>query len=461
MPSNSYWLQGRAQRFDQLRGETRADVTIVGGGIAGLTAAYLLSCAGVEVAVLEARTIGSGATGHTTAHLTSQHGLVWDTRIRRFGFDAAKRIAMANEGAIGLVAGIAREEGIDCDLQIVESHIFTDDYKLEKTIEQEAEAASRLGIMADVVSRSKFLLPYAVALRFQRQAMFHPFKYINGLADAALRGNARIYEQSRVLHIEDGLVRTADGSVRARCIVVATHIPVINFPGWYFSRLYQNRSYAVAVRGAPPLAGMWNSADTGGYTYRTHGDMLVISGGDHRCGTETGIDHYASLQRHITAMFPQAQAEHFWSAQDAMTLDGLPYVGRYSAKSNNLFVATGFGKWGMTQGSLAGMILSDMILDKHHEYTDIYSPQRTVLPITVGEAARQNAVTAWHLMSGMVKLKNPRCAHMKCKLEWNADDQTWDCPCHGSRFDPEGNVLETPSIHGIEQPGMDNSTRNG
>jgi glycine/D-amino acid oxidase-like deaminating enzyme len=450
MPSNSLWLQGNVQKYETLLGETRADVAVLGGGIAGLTTAYLLSAAGVNVALLEARTIGSGTSGHTTAHVTSQHDIVYDKRIARFGFERAKLTADANEGAIRLIAGIVSAEGIECEFTSQDSHVFTKDAKKEREIEDEAEAASKLGIMADVISEPNFYSPYVAAVRFHNQAMFHPVKYMDGLTQAIVRNGGRIYEMSRALHISDNVVQTQDGLVRAKCIVVATHIPVVNFPGWYHSKMYQNRSYAVALECAPDLSGMWESADKEGYSYRLYGTRLIISGGDHRCGTEKSIDHYDAIRKYALSAFPASKPTNFWSAQDAITLDGLPYIGRYSEKSNNMFVATGFGKWGMTQGTLSGNILCDLILDKKNPYEEIYSPQRKTVPAAVGHAISMNAVTAWHLASNAFKTNCPTCSHFKCKLVWNRDERSWDCPCHGSRFAEDGSVLDTPAIHGIE-----------
>jgi glycine/D-amino acid oxidase-like deaminating enzyme len=450
MPSNSLWLEGHARKYETLRGDAKADVVILGGGIAGLTAAYLLSAAGVGVVVLEARTVVSGTSGHTTAHVTSQHDIVYAKRIKRFGLERARLIAEANESAIRLIAGIVEAEGISCGFLPQDSFIFTEDAKKEREIEDEAEAASKLGIMADVTSKAEFLFPYVAAVRFRNQAMFQPVQYLDGVASAIVRNGGRIYEMSRALHITDNAVQTDDGRVRTGFIVVATHIPVVNFPGWYHSRMYQNRSYVVALDNAPAVSGMWSSNEKDGHTYRMYGDKLLVCGGDNRCGTEKEIDHYDVLRKYTLGRFPSSRPSNFWSAQDAITLDGLPYIGRYSEHTRAMFVATGFGKWGMTQGTLAGSILCDLILDRENPWADVYSPQRKIVPAAVGHAVAMNAATAWHLASHAFKAKCPTCSHFKCKLVWNRDERSWDCPCHGSRFAEDGSVLDTPAIHGIE-----------
>jgi glycine/D-amino acid oxidase-like deaminating enzyme len=450
MPSNSLWLVGQKQKYEALTSNIKTDVAIVGGGIAGLTTAYLLSNAGVKVTVLEARTIGSGTSGYTTAHITSQHDLIYDKWIKRFGFERAKLIAEANEGAIHLVAGIVSSEDIKCNFTAQDSFVFTEDRKKEKDIEAEAEAASRLGIMADITNKAPFLFPYQAAVRFRNQAMFHPTLYLAALAETVVKNGGNIYEFSRVLEFTNGAVQTANGSVYAKCMVIATHIPIINSPGLYRSMMYQHRSYAVSLENAPLPTGLWVDDVIGGYTYRTYDSKLIISGGGHRCGTEKDIGHYDALMKYILGRFPGARPTNFWSAQDAITLDGLPYIGRYSDKSYNLFVATGFNKWGMTQGTLSGNLLCDLILDKKNPYAEIYSPQRLPVAAAVGNAVTMNLTTAWKFAFGKMKARCPTCSHFKCKLVWNRDERSWDCPCHGSRFAEDGSVLATPAIHGIE-----------
>lgn len=450
MPTDSLWLDGQTQRYESLSGEETTDVLVVGGGIAGLTSAYLLSMAGVNVTVLEAQTIGSGISGHGTAHVTSQHDLTHEKRIKRFGMDMAKAIAHADEKAIRLIAGIINAEGIQCDFTPQDSYVYTEDAAGVRDIEREAEAASRLGICADVTNQVKFILPYRAAVRFYDQAMLHPVKYLNGLAGAVAGNGGRIHEHSRVLHIKDGMARTAAGSVRAKCILLATRVPIATVPGWYRAMMIQRRAYAASVENAPLPEGMWVNAAKDGYTYRTHGNKLVIGGEQHRCGAEPEIEHFASLRKYIIEYFPEGRLTGFWSGQDAMTLDGLPYIGRYSDKSRNLFIATGFGLWGMTQGTTAGQLLCDLVLDRKNQYAEIYSPQRAPVPAAIGHALSMNLATAWHYASGGFHEGCPACSHLRCRLVWNRDERSWDCPCHGSRFAEDGSILDAPAVQGIE-----------
>ncbi|MDP2891556.1 MAG: FAD-dependent oxidoreductase [Bacillota bacterium] len=451
MPSKSLWLEERVQKFNPLRGEQAADVAVVGGGITGLTTAYLLTRAGMNVALVEAREVSSGASGHTTAHITSQHDLVYARWIKRFGMETASLYAKANESAISTIEGIIAEERIECDFTEVDSYAYTNDHARFTDILDEAQAASELGISAELKKDGDFILPYLMAVRFRNQAMFHPVKYLNGLAGAIVRGGGRIFEQSRVLHIREGQLETAEGVLRASKIIIATHLPVVNFPGWYFARVYQSRSYVLALSKAPQIDGMWDCIDKNGKTYRMYKDYLIVCGGGHKCGVQSKSSRYAELKSFCLRRIPGIRVEYSWSAQDGITIDGLPYIGQYSKKTPWLFVATGYAKWGMTQGTVAGSILASLIKKDENPYIDVFSPQRRMGLTAVSGLVSQNAATLAHLTTGFLRFGPPLCAHMKCRLVWNKDEHTWDCPCHGSRFDESGAVLEPPAIHGLKR----------
>lgn len=450
MPSNSLWLDGHQQKYKTLHGETKADVAIVGGGIAGLTTAYLLSAAGVNVAVLEARTICSGATGHMAAHFTSQRGLVYRKWLQRYGVERARLIAQANEGAISLAAGIVGAEEIDCALAPHDSYLFTNDAGRERELEAEAEAASKLGIMADMTNQAAFLFSYVAAVRFHRQASLHPVEYLSGLAYAITRNGGRIFEQSRAMQLSGDSVRTAEGHVRSKCTVVATSFPIVNIPGWYHLRMNRRRAYAAALEGAPVPAGIWSSCDRGGYTYRGQEQRLIVCGGDHRSGAENTTSGCDALRKDMLTQFPGATPTHLWSAQYADTVDGLPYIGKYSDKTPSMFVAAGFGRWGMAQGTLAGHILCDLVLDRKNPYAEIYSPQRPVITAAWGSALAMNLNTAWLLTSSAFRQKRPVCSHYGCRMVWNKDEGAWECPCHGSMFAEDGSVIDAPALKDIK-----------
>jgi glycine/D-amino acid oxidase-like deaminating enzyme len=451
MPSNSLWLTQREQVYAPLEGDVSADAVVVGGGITGLTTAYHLTRTGMNVVLLEARELARGTSGHTTAHVTSQHGLVYARLVKQFGRETAAVYARANEDAIGSMEETVGREAIDCGWVRQDSMAFTHSHARLQDIMDETAAAKELGIDADLRKGGDFVIPYLMAVRFRRQAMFHPVKYLHGLAAAITRGGGRIFESSRVQHVVQGRVETHSGSVSAPRVVLATHLPVVNFPGWYFARMVQSRSYVLALSRAEAIEGIWDCIDKNGKSWRMYRDLLIIADSGHRCGTQGRTGHFEKLRSFAARRIPGSLPECQWSAQDGITVDGLPYIGRYSRKTPWLFTASGFAKWGMTQGTAAGIILSALVKGDPDPSLGAFSPQRRVgLPGFAG-LVWQNAATLGHLTTGFLRFGPPLCAHMKCRLVWNRDERTWDCPCHGSRFDESGNVLDTPAIHGIRQ----------
>lgn len=451
MPTQSIWMAGSSGQYEQLKGEARADVAVVGAGVAGLTAAYLLSAAGVGVSVVEAREVGGGASGHTAAFLTSQHGLCYAGLAKRVGTERAALIARANEEAVHLAAGIVEAEELSCGFALQDSHAFTCDPKREGELETEAEAASKLGITADITSSEPFLFPYTAAVRFRGQASLHPVEYMRGLARAVTRSGGRIYERSRAVEIPGNTVVTQEGRLRARCVVVATDFPFVNIPGWYSLKMLRRRNCCSALTGIEPPAGLWISCDRGGYAYRGAEDRLIVSRGGHDAGRESDAGCHEAMRRDMLAQFPGAALTALWSAQYADTVDGLPYVGKYSRKTGCMFVSAGFGRWGLSQATLAGRLISDGILDRKNPYAELYSPQRHLSAAAWGRAASSGAASAWRLATSAFRPKAPACSHYGCRTAWNSDDKTWDCPCHGSRFDEDGNVLDAPAVRPVRK----------
>ncbi len=447
----SLWLNENKQNYPAINEAEKADAVIVGGGLAGITTAYYLAKSGLNVILLEASRIGGGVTGHTSAHITSQHDMTYARWIKRFGKEKAALIARVNEEAIINMRNIIQAEEIQCDFSRQDSFLFTNCRNTIKKLEEEFEAVKSLGIDAYMCFNEYFLLPYISALVYKNQAQFHPLKYLYSLAKAVEKHKGRIYEESRVIHIENGAAYTKEGSVKADNIVICTHNPVINFPGMYFAKMYLHRSYCMAFENTRGVKGLWVSADDKGHTFRMANDYLIICGEDHKCGMQTKKDHYGALKKFAKTISKNVKPVCWWSAQDGITLDNLPYIGKYSKSSKGLFVATGFGKWGMTQSSIAGSLLCDIITAKKNPAEEIYSPQRKIIPAALINGVFQNAATAAHLSDGLFRFGKPLCAHMKCRLKWNNDDNSWDCPCHGSRFNKDGKAIDSPAIHDIEK----------
>lgn len=451
MEIKSFWANGY-QEFPALEADLDVDTLIVGGGLAGISAAYYLGKRGVKTVVIEAKHLGYGTSGNTTAHISSQHDFTYDRYISYFGQIKAAIIAKANEEAIKEIFKICDEEAIKCELVKTDSYLFTKHpencYKLKK----EFSAVKNTPIKAYLTSQTGLVpFEYELALVYENQAMFHPMQYLHGLADACGRNRVRIYENTRAIDFKDNRVLTDKGHhITAQNIIIATHFPVINFPGLYFARMYQHRSYNIACKTEQIVNGMWNCIDEDGYTYRMSQDKLIISGQNHRCGSETDIPHYKYIEEHAKVVF-KAEIVAKWSAQDCMTADNLPFAGYYSKKDNHLFVMSGFNKWGMTSTNIAGKIIADLITEEKNPYSDIYSPGRKMPAAIIGKTIINNTVTAGSLIGGIGRIKNPVCPHMKCKTVFNHDEQTWDCPCHGSRYDKYGDIIDTPTVKKLDE----------
>lgn len=462
-----------------LKEDISTEVAVIGAGLAGVLIAYLLQKQGVPVVVLECKEVGGGITQNTTAKITSQHGLIYRKLMMYKGEERAWEYAMANQKAIEMYEDMIHELNIDCDYESMPNYIYTLDNELR--IKQEVEAAQRIGLPA--VFTKETTLPFHVraAIRFDHQAQFHPLKFLDGVANTLT-----IYENTRVTEIrKDGLIKTDNGSVKASKVIVATHYPFINVPGYYFVRLHQERYYLSALEGCSNepgarLDGMYLDADQDGYTFRNYKEYLIFGGGTHRTGQYQPVDAYAKIEKAARKWYPEAKVVYTWSNQDCITPDSIPYIGRYTARTSNIFVATGFNKWGMTSAMVSAMILSDMVCGKEHKYQKVFNPRRLMLS---GSRVflKDAAITTISLLTEYLKIPHDRlkdiergkagvirydgqrvgvyrdkedkyyfvttkCPHLGCKLEWNQNEMTWDCPCHGSRFDYRGNLITNPAM---------------
>ena len=294
----------------------------------------------------------------------------------------------------------------------------------------------RIDATAEFCERPALPFPTAGGIRFAGQAQFHPLKFLS-----ALVGELNIFERTQLLAVKGNRALTSGGLITAKRIVIATHFPLLNRHGAYFLKLYQHRSYVLALQNAARLDGMYVDGSTHGLSFRNYGDMLLLGGGGHRTGKQGG--NWRELRDFAAAHYPNATERYAWAAQDCMSLDGMPYIGAYSRHTPELLVASGFHKWGMTGSMLAAMLLADAVIEKRNEYAPFFTPSRSIF-------TKQLAANAWESTRNLLSLSTRRCPHMGCALKWNAAEHSWDCPCHGSRFGEDGHVIENPANRDIE-----------
>ena len=390
----SVWSEIQLPAFPKVEHDMKTDVLIVGGGMAGLLTAHLLRQAGVDCVLVEAERICRGVTQNTTAKVTVQHGLFCESLCRRFGDESARLYYQANCAALEQFRREA--EGIDCDWEI-QDHLVYSSSEPER-LERELTALQRIGAKADFVERLSLPFPTVGAVRFKNQAQFHPLKFVAGIVDGL-----RIFERSPVRAFEGCTAVTDSGRIRAEKIVIATHFPILNKHGGYFLKLYQSRAHVLAVEGSLDVPGMYLGADPDGVSFRSHKGLLLIGDSGHRTGkTEDG---WTQLEAFAREVFPASPLRYRWAAQDCMTLDGVPYVGRYGRKTPDLYVAAGFNKWGMTGSMAAAMLLRDLLSDKGNPYTELFDPTRSML-------RPQLLVNGVEAMVNLATPTRPRCPHM-------------------------------------------------
>lgn len=439
----SVWTAGTEIRErESLPGDMEAEAVVIGAGLAGILTAYYLKQAGIKAVVLEADRIGSGQTKNTTAKITSQHNLIYDHLIRTFGARMAGQYANANQNAIEEYERLVREKHIECDFTRAPAFLYSVTHRA--ILLKETEAARRLGIEASFGTDCE--LPFLIegAMKFENQAKFHPLKFLSRMSE-----EVTVYERTKALKVEEDLIETDKGCVRARCIVFASHFPFINIPGYYFARMYQERSYIAAFQDAEDLEGMYLGIDRDGLSFRSFGETLLIGGGSHRTGVNRQGGQYEMLKHRASAWHPGCRETAHWSAQDCMTPDGIPYIGRFSGRKQDWYVATGFGKWGMTSSMVSAHILTALITGQNCPETEIFSPRRKFTAGAAGKLAVHGAHSVKGLTERMLPAGQgrviPNCSHMGCRLKWNPEEESYDCPCHGSRFDRDGNLIDGPA----------------
>ena len=418
--------------YEGLKDDISTDVLIIGGGLCGILCAYFLKKAGVDCVIVEGNKIASGITNNTTAKISSQHGLIYSTLLKKKGLYNAQLYLAAHQSALKEYEKLC--SSIDCDFTKQNSYVYSVDNRAK--IENEINALYKIGFNASFAHNIELPIKISGAVCFENQAQFNPLKFIS-----ALSKNLVIYENTFVKEIIYGKAITKNATIKAKNIIVATHFPFINKHGNYFMKLYQERSYVSAFKNAQTLKGMYIDESKRGLSFRSYNDLLLIGSGNHRTGKQSPA--WQPIDKFARAHYPKAKLEYQWATQDCMSLDHIAYIGQYSKNTPNLYVATGFNKWGMTSSMLSAMMIKDMILRQENEFESLFSPSRNMLN-------KQLGINAFESISNLITPTKKRCPHLGCSLKWNKNEHTWDCPCHGSRFESNGRLIDNPSTKDLK-----------
>ena len=495
-PPQSYWMASTLQtEYPTLNEDLKVDIAIIGGGITGISCAYMLNKEGIKTAVIEADRILQGTTGYTTAKITSQHGLIYSKIKSQMSEEFAKQYADANESAIRMIEKMANEHQIKCDYSPQSAYIYSLQSEYIDKISDEAKVASALGIKATFLDEIPLSFPVKAAVRFDNQAQFHPRKFLLALAKNFTNNGGNIFEQSRVVDIEEDqgnyvIITNQGKKVTAKKLIIASHYPCYNKTRLYFARIYTERSYVVAIRTRESYpGGMYIAAEESGHSLRSqmseNGELILVGGEQHKTGQgEDTSKNYEALIDFSNETFTVEDIPYRWSTQDCMTMDGLPFVGHFTSKTPNMYIATGYGKWGMTNGIASSMILRDLIISGKSPWQDVYNPSRLTISSSAKNFVIENLNVADKLIEGKlfplqehVEIKpgkgeiieangeragayrdeqgtlhvvNTTCTHMGCECNWNSAEKSWDCPCHGSRFSYEGDIIEGPAVKPLD-----------
>jgi glycine/D-amino acid oxidase-like deaminating enzyme/nitrite reductase/ring-hydroxylating ferredoxin subunit len=497
LKTESLWLATSSPTdFMPLQIDIEADVAIIGAGIAGIVTGYQLSQRGHKVAVLEANRVGAGVTGYTTAKVTSGHRNRYSQIKQAAGAEYARAYAEANEFG---VEWISRSD-VECDKRTKAMLVFAEDDQQLEDLRQEFELVQSLGLPVSWQEQADLPFPTVGAIRYANQLEFHPHKFVRGLADAIRDKGGEVYELTRVLEVEEAepcIVTTDRGSVRAKHVVVASNYPVYD-PSLFFARVAPYRDYAVAAKVRGPLPeDMSIGIGEESMAFRTHptedGELLIVSGESHKVGQQDTAEAFLRLEEYTRLHFDVESIPYQWSTQDGSTPDHMPYIGKISPRAKYAFVITGFGAWGMSTSAYAGRIVADLIENKPNPWADKFDPNRLKGFESIKEVVKENLnvakrffgdkmtdtedidladlrpgqaailkaggekVAAFRDEQGTLHTVSPICTHLGCDVTWNSAERSWDCPCHGSRFDKDGNVIQGPAIKNLEKKNVPGS----
>lgn len=475
MDHKSLWQKTTSvpERFPSLQSDVTCDAVVVGAGLTGVLTAWTLQERGLDVVLLDSGTPGLGATAHTTAKITALHGFFYSNLIASRGVDTAKQYFRANQDAIERYSDLIQTKNISCDFSKINCFLYA--RSSSSAVRNELSALKALGAAPQFTTETQLPFPVSAALKLENQAIFHPLKFFH-----ALLPHLKAYGNSTVTKIAGRQVITERAAVTAKHIIVTTRYPFFLLPGLFFSRMHQDRSYALSISNVPPMDAMYIDTEKTGVTFRPWNDQVILSGFSHRTGHAPAQSGYEALHLCAQRWYPGYRATAQWSAEDCIPADSLPYIGSYEHGSARLYVATGFQKWGMSTAMVAADILSDSVCGRKNRFAPLFSPHRFPGPKAVGAMLCDGAISSgnlakqiffvpratlhsippgqggivqwngcktgvFHDEDGRYYFVSTRCPHMGCQLSWNAADRSWDCPCHGSRFSYDGTRLDPPA----------------
>lgn len=486
MFNKSIWeLTTSINKREALNQDIECDILIVGAGLAGTLLGYFLNKEGKDVVIIDKSAIASGTTKNTTAKITAQHNLIYNRLLKTIGYKKAKLFYQANANAIKEYVKIIRENNIDCDLQIENAYVYS--LKNTSKLKKEYRAYKKIGIEGNLVKETGLPFEIKQALLMKNQASFNPLKFIRFIST-----DLKIYENTKMIKIDDNIVTCENGSkIKANKIVMATHFPIIDNEGYYFIKLHQSKSYLLAIKTTSKVQGMYIDVDKNGYTLRDYKDYVLFGGYSHRTGTKSDKYFFNELEKDCQKYFKNCEIVAKFSAQDCMSLDHIPYIGKYSKSRNDIFVSTGFNKWGMSGSMLSALILKDLINEKENIYSQLFSPSRLNLISSIPNLVKNSSETLNSLLlkrfllrkKEVSRLKNDsniiikykkkylgiykdihgelhivdvRCPHLGCILSFNKEERAYECPCHGSKFKYTGELIYSPSIYNAYKQSLNN-----
>lgn len=491
--AQSYWIAtAPVTAFPPLTGDLKVDVAIIGGGIVGITAARLLKDEGFTVAVLEAHRVGQDVTGKSTAKITSQHGTKYQTLEKKFGRAGARIYGEANQAGIAKIKELAAKHSINCDIETKPAYIYTTAREHIAEIEKEVELTQELGLPSSFTTEIDLPFPVLAGMRFDEQSQFHPCKYVAALAATVAGDNCHVFENSRVIDWSPDHVATASGAVHARHVIMATHLPLGQVGGFY-AEAYPHMHPVIVGPVDPSRApdGMYLSLGAPHHSIRTHrleGELYLIVGGPtfQPGDVDMARSSFEDIQHFAAEQFGVSDIRYRWTNEDYAPMDGAPFIGWSSKRKPSYLVATGFDAWGISNGTVAAMIFADVIAGRQNDWIKFFDASRVKPVASAAQFAKGNLGVAKHLVGGYLSRKpgsfadlapgnaevvdingdniaayrdpdgqlhavSAACSHMGCLVGWNEVDRTWDCPCHGSRFDFSGEVIHGPAIKALER----------